>query len=585
MSTPARTRAARKAAPDRPAPGGGEPSQVERIKEASSGLRGPLAEEVRNDSTHLSEEAKQVLKFHGSYQQDDRDVRRQRKKEGLDPAYSFMIRSRVPGGVLSPDQYLVHDRLAALYGGGTLRVTTRQTIQLHGVLKGDLAPSIRSLNEALVTTLATCGDVNRNVLACPAPTAAGLRREALAAARLISEHLLPRTRAYHEIWIDGELAAGGAPEPDPIYGKRYLPRKFKTAIGFPDDNCTDVYSNDLGFLVIPAEGDGGEDAPLAGFNVLVGGGLGQTHGKEETYPRLADPLGFIAPDEVVEVATAVVTTQRDFGNRSDRRRARLKYLIDERGLEWFRGEVERRIGRPLAPPRPVAVGAVHDHLGWHEQGDGRLFYGLFVENGRIADTEGARLRTALRRVVRDLRPGLNLTPQQNVLLTGIERGRQALVEAILDDHGVTRGAALPLVRRWAMACPALPTCPLALAEAERALPGLLEEIEGELERLDLSDSPFTVRMTGCPNGCARPYTADLAFVGRSLDKYVVYVGGNLEGTRLGEVYADLVPRERLVATVRPLLERFGAERRPDERFGDFWHRLGPDALRSTEEAP
>ncbi|MGH7576879.1 MAG: NADPH-dependent assimilatory sulfite reductase hemoprotein subunit, partial [Longimicrobiales bacterium] len=364
-----------------------ELSKVEHIKEASRGLRGPLADELHNDSSHLSEDAKQILKFHGSYQQDDRDARRGRKKAGLEPAYSFMIRSRVPGGVLTPEQYLAHDDVADRYAGGTLRVTTRQTIQLHGVLKGDLQRTIRALNDALVTTLATCGDINRNVVTCPAPSDGGLRTEALDVARRISEHLLPRTRAYHEIWIDGELAAGGEPEPDPIYGDRYLPRKFKTGIGFPDDNCTDVYSNDLGLLAI---GHGANDPErLAGFNVLVGGGLGQTHGKEETYPRLADALAFVTPDEVIDVATAVVTTQRDFGNRGNRRRARLKYLIDERGLDWFRAEVERRLGWPLRPPAPITAGSVHDHLGWHEQGVGLWYYGLFVENGRIKDDDGA----------------------------------------------------------------------------------------------------------------------------------------------------------------------------------------------------
>lgn len=557
---------------------GQEPSQVERIKEASRGLRGPLAEELGQPTDHFSEEAKQVLKFHGSYQQDDRDVRRERKRARLGPAYSCMIRSRIPGGALSAEQYLVHDDLADTCGGGTLRLTTRQTIQLHGVLKGDLARAIRGLNRALVTTLATCGDVNRNVMTCPVPGARGPRRQALDVARRLSEHLLPQTRAYHEIWIEGELAAGGAPEPDPIYGDRYLPRKFKTAIGMPDDNCTDVYSNDLGLLAI-AEGD-----RLRGFNVLVGGGLGQTHGKEETYPRLADALGFVADDEVLEVASAVITTQRDFGNRANRRRARLKYLIDERGLDWFRGEVERRLGRALAPPAAVGVTGVHDHLGWHEQDAGRWFYGLFIENGRIGDGDRGELRTALRRIVETHRPDVHLTPQQNLLLGGLDDGARRGIERILAEHGVSTNRDLSTVRRWAMACPALPTCPLALAEAERALPGILDELERELERLGIADSPLTVRMTGCPNGCARPYTADLAFVGRSLDKYVVYVGGNLEGTRLNEPYADLVPRDRLVATVRPLLERFRAQRRSDERFGDFWSRLGPDALDATRAA-
>jgi sulfite reductase (ferredoxin) len=554
-------------------------SDVERIKRESAGLRGPLAQELANEQSHFSDDAKHVLKFHGSYQQDDRDVRRVRKKAGLEPAYSCMIRSRIPGGVLSAGQYLVHDDLAGRFGDGTLRVTTRQTIQLHGVIKGSLASTLRNLNDALVSTLATCGDVNRNVMSCPAPLPRSLRAEAIDVARRISAHLLPSTRAYHEIWIDGNLAAGGEPQPDPVYQDRYLPRKFKTALGFADDNCTDVYSNDLGFLVVA------DEDRLAGFNVLVGGGLGRTHGKVETYPRLADPLAFVTPDEVLDVAAAVVTTLRDFGNRSDRRRARLKYLIDERGLDWLREQVEQRVGRQLGPPAPAAVTGIHDHLGWHEQGDGLWFYGLFIENGRIRDTDAAETRTALRRIVEELQPGVRLTPQQNLLLAGIAERDRERIERILTDHGVHSLTAISTVRRWSMACPALPTCPLALAEAERVLPGIVDQLEIELKQLGLDSVPFTLRMTGCPNGCARPYTADLAFVGRSADKYVVYVGGNMEGTRLNAAYADLVPRDQLIPTVRPLLEQFARERLPGERFGDFCSRRNaetPAAGRNTD---
>jgi sulfite reductase (ferredoxin) len=544
-------------------------ADVEKVKEASRGLRGALAQELAAETSHFEDDTAQLLKFHGAYQQDDRDTRRARSDAGDEPAYSFMVRCKIPGGVLTAEQYLALDRLAGRYGNGTLRITTRQDNQFHGVLKGDLKATIRALNDALVTTLGACGDVQRNVVCCPAPVPGGLRNAALDAARRISAHLLPRTRAYHEIWLNGERVGGDppAPESDPVYGERYLPRKFKTGIAFPDDNCTDVYSNDLGFVVI-ADGD-----RIAGFNVLVGGGLGMTHGKKTTYPRLADALGFVAPDEIVEVAEAVVTVQRDYGNRRDRRHARLKYLLDDRGLEWFRGQVEARLGRPMAPPAAVRVTDVHDHLGWHDQGDGRAFYGLFVENGRIADAEAVRLRSAVRRIVEDLRPGVHFTPQQNLLFTGIADGRRATLEALLADHGVPALDAVSTVRRWSMACPALPTCGLALAEAERALPGVIDDLECELARLGLADERLTVRMTGCPNGCARPYTADLAFVGRSADKYTIFVGGNLEGTRLAVAYADLVPRDRLVVTVRPLLERYRAERLPGEGFGDFCRRI------------
>jgi len=553
-------------------------SKVEAIKEASMGLYGSLPDELRNDASHFSEEAVQLIKFHGSYQQDQRDLRRERKKAGLEPAYSFMIRSKLPGGVMGPEQYLVHDELADRHGDGTLRVTTRQGFQLYGVLKGNLRGTIHELNRALVTTLGACGDVERNVLSCPAPIPGGFRAEALDLARRLSDHLLPKTRAYHEIFVEGELVAGGPPEAveDPIYGKTYLPRKFKTAIAFPDDNCTDIFANDLGFLAIP------EDGRLVGFNVLVGGGMGSTHGKSETFPRLASVLGFATPEEVIDVATAVVIVQRDHGNRANRKRARLKYLIEDNGLEWFRARVEEQLGRPLTPPRDVEVTGVHDHLGWHEQGDGRWFYGLFIENGRISDEGGRRLRTGLRTIVETLRPDVHLTPQQNLLFANVAEADKAVVERILAEHGV-HPERLSEARRWSMACPALPTCPLALSESERVLPALVDQVEVMLSELGLQNERIVIRMTGCPNGCARPYTADLAFVGRNLGKYMVFVGGNPEGTRLNQELADLVPFEKIVELVRPLFVRWRDERLPAEGFGDFWTRVGLDSAIVTEE--
>ncbi len=553
------------------------PSAVEQVKEASRALRGDLADQLGAATSHFTEAGAQLLKFHGTYQQSDRDQRRERRGSDAEPAYQFMVRCKIPGGAVTAEQYLVLDELADRYGNGTLRVTTRQGNQFHGVLKGDLKATIRTVNDVLVTTLGACGDVVRNVVSCPAPLAGGLRDDVLQVARRLSDHLLPRTRAYHEIWLDGEQVAGGPPEAEPIYGSSYLPRKFKVAIAFPDDNCCDVHSNDLGFLVVAD----GERRGLAGFNVLVGGGLGRTHGKQDTYPRLADALGFAATHEVIEVAEAVVTVQRDFGNRSDRRHARLKYLLDREGLDWFREQVERRLGRPLAPPAPVQVRDIADHLGWHEQGNGRWFYGVFVENGRIRDTADRPLRSGLRRIVEAVGSGVRFTPQQNLLLTDIAERQRALVERMLAQHGVARESTLSGVRRWSMACPALPTCGLALAEAERALPEVIAELEGELERLGLADAALTVRMTGCPNGCARPYTADLAFVGRSLGKYAVFVGGSMLGTRLAVAYADLVPRDRLVALVLPLFERYRDERLAGERFGDFCHRVGVAALRGS----
>jgi len=542
-------------------------SGVERIKQQSNGLRGQVAAELAQRTTHVSDESAQLLKFHGTYQQEDRDQRRAQRGTDAEPAHQFMVRCKIPGGVLSGPQYLVIDELADRYGNGTLRVTTRQGNQFHGVLKGDLKATIRAVNDALVTTLGACGDVVRNVVSCPAPLSGGLREQVVSVARRLSDHLLPRTRAYHDIWLDGEQVAGAPPESEPIYGTRYLPRKFKVAFAFPDDNCCDVHSNDLGFLVVQ---EGGQ---LLGFNVLVGGGMGKTHGKEDTYPRLADTLGFVRFGEAVEVAEAVVKVQRDYGNRGDRRHARLKYLLDKEGLDWFRQQVERLLGRRLAPAADIEVSGIADHLGWHPQERGRSFLGLFIENGRIRDAGISRLRSAIRRVVETLGAGVRFTPQQNLLITDVPDRCRGLVERILADHGVTADAMLSPVRRWSMACPALPTCGLALAEAERALPDLISEIERELETLGVADARLTVRMTGCPNGCARPYTADLAFVGRSLNKYAVLVGGSMLGTRLSTQYADLVPRDRLVATVRPLFERYRDERLADERFGDFCDRV------------
>jgi sulfite reductase (ferredoxin) len=555
-------------------------SEVERIKLESGGLRGTLPHELASDADHLSGEARQLIKFHGSYEQEDRDARKERKQAGLGPAYQFMVRSKVPGGVLTAAQYLVHDELAERLGNGTLRITTRQGIQLHGVVKGDLRAAIAGLNDALVTTLGACGDVVRNVVGCPAPLPGGAREQALAIVREISDRFLPATRAYHELWVDGEKVTDGETEAavDPVYGDQYLPRKFKIGFAFPDDNCTDVHTNDLGLLVIERGGR------LAGFNLLVGGGLGRTHGKTVTYPRLAEPLGFATPDEVFEVATAIVEVQREHGNRVDRRRARLKYLLDERGIEWFRAEVERLLGRPLAAPLPVAVTGVHDHLGWHRQGDGRWFFGIFVENGRIADTPALRLRSALRAVARRFAPGFNLSTQQNVLLTGIAEDDRASVERLLAEHGLVPLHQISGPRRWSMACPALPTCGLALAESERVLPAVMDRLDTELARLGLAGEPVTVRMTGCPNGCARPYSAELAFVGRSLGKYAVWLGGSAEGTRLAKPWADLVPLDELVPTVLPLFERFARERSPGETFGDFHHRVTLDAAPAAEVA-
>ena len=552
-------------------------TDVERIKAESLGLRGTLGVELANDSTHVSHDAERILKFHGSYMQEDRDQRRERKKAGLEPAYQFMVRSKLPGGVMTADQYLVQDALADSYGNGTLRITTRQGFQFHGILKGDLRSAIRDLNDALVTTFGACGDVVRNVVSCPAPMAGGVREEVIEWARRLKDETLPRTNSYHEIWIEGVAVTKEVDdvEPDPLYQDRYLPRKFKITFGFPDDNCNDLHANDLGLLVIAEEGR------LLGFNALVGGGLGATHGKGETFPRLAEPLAFVTPEELVEVSKAVIAVQRDYGNRTTRKRARLKYLIAERGLDWFREQVEAQLGRALTPPREVEVTGVHDHLGWHAQGDGRWFRGVWVENGRVGDRDGLQLRTGLRTIVERFRPDVHLTTQHNVLLVNLREEDKAEVDRLLAEHGVIPIEALTPTRRWGIACPALPTCGLAVAESERVHPELVTQLEGMLAELGIAQEDLTVRMTGCPNGCARPYTADLAFVGRSLGKYVVFVGGSFLGTRLATAYADLVPFDQLVPTVRPLFERYRDGRLPGERFGDFWNRVGIEPLQAA----
>ncbi|WP_376796626.1 NADPH-dependent assimilatory sulfite reductase hemoprotein subunit [Thermogemmatispora sp.] len=561
--------------------GGG--SKVERIKAESRYLRGEIAEELAQDSTHFSEAQVQLIKFHGIYQQENRDLRQARKAAGEEKAYQFMVRSRIPGGALTAEQYLVEDDLAGRYANGTLRFTTRQGIQLHGVLKHNLRATIRAINEALLSTLAACGDVNRNVMACPAPARNRAQAQVQEVARQIARHLAPRSRAYHEIWIDGQhVQTVGTPDDEvvePIYGPTYLPRKFKIGVAFPGDNCIDVYTQDIG-LVAELD-DGGE---LAGFTVLVGGGMGMTHGKAETFPRLGTPLCFVPAAETLPVVETIVTIQRDYGDRQNRKHARMKYVVEERGIEWFRAELERRLGHAVADPHPLRWEGVDDHLGWHEQGDGRWFLGVYVENGRVRDTETCQLRTGLRRAIETFRPGIRLTGQQNILLTDLTAEQREPLEALLREHGIETDPARLGVKRYAMACPALPTCGLAVAEAERALPGVVREIGRQLEELGLAGERLSLRMSGCPNGCARPYMGDIGFVGRSKDLYNIYVGGDWENTRLTTLYAASVPLREIPATIRPLLLLWRAERAPGETFGDYCQRVGVEYLRQRVQS-
>ena len=569
-------------------------SKVEAVKLASQYLKTYVADEVHNGSSRFSEDAASILKFHGTYQQDDRDRRRQLKKEGKEAAHQFMVRVRIVGGRLGAAQFLACDHLAQTLGNGTLRITTRQEFQLHGVLKHDLESTIRQINEALLSTLAACGDVERNVLCCPAPLFDNVREALNADALRWASHCAPRSSAYWEIWLDGEKIetlppAGGPQVPtkgddavEPIYGKAYLPRKFKTAFSLPEDNCTDIHANDLGFLGVVQRGR------LVGYNVLAGGGLGTTPSAQKTFPFLALPLCYVDREDVLKIGEAVLKVFRDFGNRSDRKRARLKYIIHDWGMPAFRAKVEEYLGHPLADPKPLEVSGVDDHLGWHSQGNGKLFLGLPIENGRIKDDGNFRLASGLREFFRKYKTPARLTCQQKILLADLEPGWRGEIERWLAEYGIATVEQVSTVRRWSMACPALPTCGLAVTEAERAMPGLLDQLEVALSHLGLEHERFTVRMTGCPNGCARPYNSDIGLVGRSAHvnkdgtpgpgTYTIFLGGRTIGDRLNTEFKDYVPCDQIVAELMPVFSRFKEERRPAESFGDFCDRIGVEEL-------
>jgi sulfite reductase (ferredoxin) len=577
-----------------------EPSQrsaVEKEKESSRQLRGNIAEELTAPSDHFSEANKGLLKFHGTYQQDDRDARKNRPKTGVGKHYMFMIRCRIPGGTLTAAQYLAIDELAGNYANGTLRFTTRQGIQLHGVVKGDLKATISGINETLLTTLGACGDVERNVMVSPAPHYhSGVHQQLQETANAIASRLAPRTRAYHEIWLNGQkefpmsekLALTsdiGHRTPDklegeePLYGKVYLPRKFKTGIALPEDNCIDVYAQDLGLLAIV------ENGTIAGYNVLVGGGMGMTHGNAHTFPHLARPVCFVPAQAVITVAEAVVRLFRDHGNRADRKRARIKYLIHDWGVEKFRSVLSQYMDSPLLDPRPVDVTGFQTHHGWHPQAGSRWWYGLSIENGRVKDDGSFRLRSGLRAIVRRLQPELRITPLQDVLLCGLKAEAKTVLERLLAEYGILPPDRLSNVQKLSMACPAIPTCGLAITESERALPGIVDQLEVVLQRLGLAEEKLSIRMTGCPNGCARPYQSDIGLVGRSGDKFTIFVGGHVLGTRLNFVLRDLVPLRDIVPLLVPLLGDFRDNRLNGESFGDYCQRLGVDRLQALLPEP
>ena len=535
-------------------------SANEGIKENSDFLRGTITESLLDDSTgSIPASDAQLTKFHGTYLQDDRDKRMALIKEKKEKAFSFMIRVRVPGGVCTPKQWIGIDDLSDKFADGTLKLTTRQAFQLHGILKRNLKQTMKEINDTLLDTLAACGDVNRNVMSPANPFESKLHGQALDIAQKIHDHLTPQTSAYAEIWLDGEKTAIGESEVEPIYGKTYLPRKFKIAVALPPRNDVDVFSNCLGFVGI-AEGE-----KIVGYNVLVGGGLGMTHGKVATFPRLADVIGFCTPEQVLHVAEEVVKIQRDHGDRSDRRHARLKYTIEDRGVEWFKDELNNRLGWSLAPVRDFTFESTTDRYGWNVDQDGHWTYGLFVEGGRLRD----KAKQAVRKIAENIDCEFRLTANQNLVIARISEQSKNEIETILTDYEVVDSQSLSALRLNSIACTALPTCSLALAESERYLPSLVDELDEIIDSLGLRDESIAIRSTGCPNGCGRPYLGEIGLVGKAPGKYNLYLGAGLDGMRLNKLYRPAIPHEEIIAELRPVLEDYSKNRVENERFGDF----------------
>jgi len=533
----------------------------ELIKANSRFLRGTLEESMADQVTGaLSPDDAQISKFHGFYEQDDRDQRLQRQAQFLEPYYSFMLRARLPGGVCTPQQWLAIDAVGRELGNGTIRLTTRQTFQYHGILKKNLKPLIQRINQVMIDSIGGCGDVNRNVLCNSNPEHSALHGEVYQWARRISEHLLPKTRAYHEIWLDGEPVAGG--ESEPLYGETYLPRKFKTAVAVPPHNDVDVYTNDLGFVAIA------EDGRLEGFNVLAGGGMGASHDDNTTFPRLADELGFIRPEQTLAVAEAVVSVQRDFGDRVSRRHARLKYTIERMGLDAFTAEVERRAGLLFEASRSVRFTSQSDRYGWVEDGEGRWHLTLYIENGRVADGPDTSLMSGLREIAQIHQGDFRITANQNLILAGVPAAQKGVIDAIARRHGLLAESRSP-TRLASIACVALPTCPQAMAEAERYFPDLLTQVEQLAFRRGIDRQTIVMRMTGCPNGCARPYVAEIGLIGKGPGRYNLHLGGDGIGRRLNRLYRKNLNESELLESLDGLFQNYAANRLPDERFGDY----------------
>ncbi|MEM5014882.1 assimilatory sulfite reductase (NADPH) hemoprotein subunit [Metabacillus indicus] len=549
----------------------GPPSDVEDIKQRSNYLRGTLSEVMQERiSAGIPDDDNRLMKHHGSYLQDDRDLRNERQKQKLEPAYQFMLRVRMAGGVARPDQWLVMDELAQKYGNGTLKLTTRQTFQMHGILKWNMKKTIQEIHASMLDTIAACGDVNRNVMCNVNPYQSDLHAEVYELSRKLSNDLLPRTRAYHEIWLDEEKVAGtpDAEEVEPMYGPLYLPRKFKIGIAVPPSNDIDVYSQDLGFIAIV------EDNKLSGFNVVIGGGMGMSHGDTATYPQLGKVIGFVAPDRLVDVAEKIITIQRDYGNRSVRKYARFKYTVDRLGLQNVKEELENRLGYRLGAAKDFRFDSNGDSYGWVKGGNGKWHFTLFVEGGRIADYDGYPLMTGLREIAKVLKGDIRLTPNQNLIISNVSSQQKKKINDLMEKYSLTDGKHYSALRRSSIACVALPTCGLAMAEAERYLPRLIDKIEEIVDENGLRNEEITIRMTGCPNGCARHALGEIAFIGKAPGKYNMYLGAAFDGSRLSKLYRENIGEEEILSELRVLIAQFAKEREPGEHFGDFVVRTG-----------
>lgn len=548
----------------------GPPSDVEGIKDRSDYLRGTLKEVMLDRmSAGIPEDDNRLMKHHGSYLQDDRDVRAERQKQKLEPAYQFMLRVRLPGGVATPEQWLVMDDLSEKYGNGTLKLTTRQTFQIHGILKWNMKSTIQGINQALMDTIAACGDVNRNVMSTSNPHQSEIHAEVYEWGKKLSDDLLPRTRAYHEIWLDEERVAGTPDvEVEPMYGPLYLPRKFKIGMAIPPENDVDVFSQDLGYIAIV------EDGKLVGFNVAIGGGMGMSHGDKTTYPQLAKVIGFCKPEQVYDVAEKVITIQRDYGNRSVRKNARFKYTVDRLGLENVKHELENRLGWKLEEAKPYSFDHNGDRYGWVKGLKGNWHFTLFVQGGRIADFDGYPLKTGLREIAKVHKGDFRLTANQNLIIGSVSAQKKKKITELLEKYNLTDGKHHSAIRRSSIACVALPTCGLAMAEAERYLPTLIDKIEEIVEENGLRDKEITIRMTGCPNGCARHALGEIGFIGKAPGKYNMYLGAAFDGSRLSKMYRENIGEEEILRELGSILPRYAKERNEGEHFGDFVIRAG-----------